>query len=118
MDFRYFEEQEQEDFEDKDGLRVPVAVIEHIIKYDNGRYGYVTVSCITDVDDGMCDDKLLALVIGPETIILNEEGNNIEFSQLGIGMPVNVLYSSNVRENKPAKSNAIMIQKLKNVSMV
>lgn len=93
-------------FPDSSMVRVSDALIESISTDNNTTF--VTIS-YTDCPN--CRrDQTVQLIIGNNTIILDESGNSISVSSLRTGMIVDAAFSSAMTRSIPPQSNAFMIR--------
>ena len=70
---------------------------------------FVTVS-YTDCPNCARMNQTVRLVVGPNTVILNERGNTIPASDLRVGMTINAVISSAMTRSIPPQSSAFFIQ--------
>ena len=62
-----------------------------------------------DVFSNMMIEQTVVLVVNPNTIVLNENGNAITASSLQVGMLINAIISSTMTRSNPPQSNVYLI---------
>lgn len=82
-------------------------VIEDITSQNNTTF--VTIS-YTDCVNCRRADQIIRLVVGKQTLILDENGNAIPVSKLRTGMTVNAAFSSATTRSNPPQASAFMIR--------
>lgn len=104
MDFLFFEEHETDE-NGQDQIRIKDALIQHIVRYEN--HGYITIFYEEPFAYGGYIPRLLALNIGPQTVFFDENRKQIDFSDVHVGMVVEVVALDQMTYTYPPHANAM-----------
>ncbi len=89
-------------------LRVDNALIEEV-DINNPYSGYVLISYETGDQNNMPYQNLLRLIVGEDTIILNQYGEPLSLGELKAGMRINAEFSAAMTRSIPPQSRAFRI---------
>lgn len=88
-----------------ESIFVPNAVIEHISFDRNTRFVTISYSNCPN-----CPNQQVVLIVDRNTLLQNERGDIIPFSELTVGMVVNVSFSSAMTRSLPPQAQAFRIR--------
>lgn len=88
-------------------LNITNGIIDEITRERNNTFVTVTY---TDRANNRRTEQTVRLVVGPSTVILNENGNPVPVSSLRTGMTINATISSAMTRSIPPQASAFLIR--------